>query len=291
MKSISTLVTDIYDLISNPKGFSERNVIEFGKALAKRLAVRLSERRGASTLRASNLGKPCGRQLWYEIHCSSEREVLPPAARLKYLFGDILEELLLFLAREAGHTVSSEQAEIEINGVKGHIDGIIDGHLVDCKSASSFAFEKFRSHTLPDDDPFGYIDQLGAYLAGSKAREELKEKDVASFLVIDKSLGHITLDTYPATGKDYVALVAEKRKMLESKTPPDRPYEPKPFQKGGNEKLPVACSYCSFKNKCWPGLRTFIYSNGPVFLTKVVKTPAVTEVDKDGKLLERKEEF
>lgn len=291
MKSISTLVTDIYDLISNPKGFSERNVIEFGKALAKRLAVRLSERRGASTLRVSNLGKPCGRQLWYEVHCPSEREVLPPAARLKFLFGDLLEELLLFLAREAGHTVTSEQTEIEIDGVKGHIDGIIDGHLVDCKSASSFAFEKFRSHTLPDDDPFGYIDQLNSYLVGSQDREELKDKDVASFLVIDKTLGHVTLDTYPANGKDYVALVKEKREMLAQLEPPSRPYEDVPFQKSGNKKLGTACSYCAYKFKCWPGLQMAMYSNKPVFLTRVVKQPKVMMVDKDNKPIERKEEF
>ncbi len=291
MKSITTLVQDIYHLISNPKGFSAGNVAQFGKTLAERLANRLSETRNAGTLRASNLGKPCGRQLWYDVHRSADREPLPPAARLKFLFGDVLEELLLFLAREAGHDVHSEQAEIDIDGVKGHIDGIIDGHLVDCKSASSFAFEKFQEHRLAGDDPFGYLDQLGAYLAGSKDRPELTEKDVASFLVIDKSLGHIVLDTYPASQKDYTKLVAEKRAMLAEKEPPPRPFEPVPFQKGGNKKLAVACSYCPFKHICWPNLRTFIYSNGPVFLTDVKKLPAVIEVDKDGNRVEREEDF
>lgn len=291
MKSITTLVQDIYDLISNPKGFNRANVIAFGEALAERLANRLSVQRGAGTLRASNLGKPCGRQLWFDVHASSDSEPLPPAARLKYLFGDILEELLLFLAREAGHTVAHEQAEININGVKGHIDGIVDGRLVDCKSASSFAFKKFQQHGLPDDDPFGYVDQLGTYLAGSRDNPDLVDKDVASFLVIDKSLGHIVLDTYPAPSKDYAKLVDEKRTMLAQPEPPARGYEDVPFQKGGNKKLGTTCSYCPFKYKCWPDLRTFIYSNGPVFLTEVKKAPAVLEVDKDGKRVEGKESF
>lgn len=285
--NIKTLVSDIYNLISNPKGFDKGNVKTFGETLAQRLANRLSEERGAGTLRASNLGKPCDRQLWYDVHRSSDREPLPASARLKYLFGDILEELLLFLAREAGHTVSNEQDEIDIDGVKGHIDGIIDGRLVDCKSASSFAFEKFKEHRVAEDDPFGYLDQLGSYLEGSKDNPELKEKDVASFLVIDKNLGHLTLDTYPAPQKDYSKLVKQKREMLAKEEPPDRPYTDVPYQKGGNRKLGTACSYCSYKNTCWPNLRTFIYSNGPVFLTDVKKLPAVIEVDKDGNRVER----
>lgn len=292
MKSINTLVQDIYAFISDPKSFSRANVTAFGETLAQRLAYRFSEQRGAGTLRASNLGKPCDRQLWYDVHRSSDREPLPPAARLKFLFGDILEELLLFLAREAGHTVTSEQAEIEINGVKGHIDGIVDGRLVDCKSASSYAFEKFKDHKLPEDDAFGYMDQLGAYLAGSQSNPDLTDKDTASFLVIDKTLGHITLDTYPASGKDYSKLVEQKREMLAKAEPPDRPFTDVPFQKSGNRKLGTACSYCPFKHICWPNLRTFIYSNGPVYLTEVKRPSSkVIEIDKNGQRVERNDDF
>ena len=279
MKSINTLVTDIYDLVSNPKGFSEGNVIEFGKALAQRLAERLSETRSKGTLRGSNLGKPCSRQLWFEVHRSDKREPLPPATRLKFLFGDILEELLLFLAREAGHTVVGEQTPINIGGVKGHIDAIVDGQLVDVKSASTYAFQKFKDHKVPEDDPFGYMDQLGAYLSGSQDNPDLKEKDVASFLVIDKTLGHLTLDTYPATGKDYKKLVEEKKEMLSRDTPPDRHYQDEEFT-NGNRKLGVACSYCPFKFECWPDLQVFPYARKPVFLTEVKKAPKLkTKVD------------
>lgn len=290
-KSVETLVPDIYALISNPKAFSEGNIDKFGKALAERLAHRLSEERGAGTLRVSNLGKPCNRQLWFDVHDSSNREPLPPAARLKYLFGDVLEELLLFLAREAGHEVSCEQAEVSISGVKGHIDAIVDGRLLDVKSASTFAFNKFKDHRLPDDDPFGYIDQVSAYTYGSKGNPELKEKDIASFLVIDKTLGHLVLDTYPVAQKDYDKVVEEKKVMLSQETPPERCYSDQPFQKGGNRKLGVECSYCPFKYTCWKdanngqGLRTFVYSDKPVFMTHVEKTPRVTEVNSSGSVV------
>ena len=276
MKSVDTLVEDIYHLVSNPQGFSPENVRSFGESLATRLSYRLSEDRQSGELRASNIGKPCNRQLWYDVHCHDEREPLPPAARLKFLFGDILEELLLFLGKEAGHDVRHEQAEVTINGVKGHIDGIIDGRLVDCKSASTYAFEKFREHRLASDDPFGYIDQLGFYLDG--ANDRLVDKDVGSFLAIDKTLGNITLDTYAKPNKNYAIVVEQKKEMLAQPEPPERAFQDQPFQKSGNKKLGVACSYCPFKFKCWSGLRVFQYANKPVFLTHVAREPKVSEV-------------
>jgi hypothetical protein len=276
VKSVDTLVEDIYHLVSNPQGFSPDNVRSFGESLATRLSYRLSEDRQSGELRASNIGKPCNRQLWYDVHCHDEREPLPPAARLKFLFGDILEELLLFLGKEAGHDVRHEQVEVSINGVRGHIDGIIDGRLVDCKSASTYAFEKFKEHRLANDDPFGYIDQLGFYLDG--ANDRLVDKDVGSFLAIDKTLGNITLDTYAKPNKDYAIVVEQKKEMLAQPEPPERAFQDQPFQKSGNKKLGVACSYCSFKFKCWPGLRVFQYANKPVFLTHVARAPKVSEV-------------
>lgn len=295
-KSIETLIPDIYALISDPKGFSDENVRQFGQALAERLSYRLSETRGAGTLRVSNLGKP-DRQLWYEVHSSSDREPLPPAARLKFLFGDVLEELLLFLAREAGHDVRCEQAEVDIEGVKGHIDAIIDGRLTDVKSASTFAIQKFANHGLQGDDPFGYLDQIGGYAFGLKDHPDLKERDVASFLAVDKTLGNLVLDTYYVGTKDYAGVVAQKRDMLASVDPPARCFpdelvETKNYKTGkvtsnGNRKLGLQCSYCPFKFKCWAdandgkGLRQFNYKQGnsikPIFLTKVVSEPRVAE--------------
>jgi hypothetical protein len=160
--------------------------------------------------------------------------------------------------------------------VKGHIDGIIDGRLVDCKSASTYAFEKFKEHRLASDDPFGYIDQLGFYLDG--ANDRLVDKDVGSFLAIDKTLGNITLDTYAKPNKDYAIVVEQKKEMLAQPEPPERAFQDQPFQKSGNKKLGVACSYCPFKFKCWPGLRVFQYANKPVFLTHVAREPKVSEV-------------
>lgn len=286
-KTIETLVADIYNLFTDGNGWSpdQKNVEEFGQRLAHHIANRASEDKGKPTLRLSNLGTP-DRKLWYTVNTPELAEPLPPEARIKFLFGDVLEELLLFLAKEAGHTVTGTQDTIEVNGVIGHRDGVIDGHLVDCKSASSYSFKKFEAHALgtPGSDPFGYLSQLGSYHSGSSD----VDRDTASFLVIDKTLGKITLDTWPRSSIDFDKLADEKKKVIAKPTPPEtKCYPDVPEGKSGNRKLDVACSYCSFKHTCWGNLRTFYYSSGPVFLTEVSREPKVPEVNTKGDVVHK----
>lgn len=282
-KTIDTLVNDIYDLFdpSKPTEFNEKNVEEFGKRLAQHITNRISEERGEPKLRLSNIGTECHRKLWYTINQPDKAEPISNNVRFKFLFGDILEELLLFLAKESGHDVQGCQDEVSINGVKGHRDAVIDGRVVDVKSASSFSFKKFLSNSLRNDDPFGYIDQLGGYLHAGLDDPIVTEKDVASFLVVDKTLGHICLDTYPKPDTDYTAKVESLKDMLKAPEPPERAFEDVPEGKSGNRKLCTQCSYCSFKHHCWPDLRVFTYSKGPVFLTEVSKEPKVLEATAD----------
>jgi hypothetical protein len=293
MKSINTLIDDIYNLFT-PKTkvqFKQEDIADFGTRLATHVSNRIQEERTGFTLRLSNLGTECNRKLWLQKHRPDTAEPLSPQTRFKFLYGDILEELVLFLAKVAGHTVSSSQKEVQVNGVKGHIDSIIDGRLVDVKSASPFSFQKFKSHGLEADDPFAYRVQLGSYLHASQDNPDLKDKDVASFLAVDKVLGHMCLDTHAQTGINYDELVTEKRSVLDTPTPPERPYVAKPDGKSGNETLDTQCSYCDHKFECWKdvndgtGLRTFLYSNGPKFLTKVERLPAVPEVNRSGDIV------
>jgi hypothetical protein len=287
-KRIEDLVSDIYALFNDDRlSISDDSAVAFGQRLAHHIRNRINDERRTPVLRLSNLGSPCNRKLWYSINTPGDGEKLPAEARIKFLFGDILEELLLFLAQEAGHLVTGQQDEVNVNGVVGHRDAVIDGRLVDCKSASSYSFKKFQANGLREDDPFGYLVQLGAYLHGSAGDGVVQEHDLASFLVIDKQLGKITLDTYAKSDIDYDKMVDDKRAMLAQPEPPPREYKAEPDGKSGNMALGVACSYCPFKAKCWPDMRTFIYSSGPKFLTKVVNVPRVPEVDSNGDIVER----
>ena len=283
MKTIDTLVEDIYKILE--KGVEDVDCGVYGEehttVLEQRLAPHGEE--GPQRLRLSSIGKPCVRQLWYGIHAHLHREPLRPATRLKFLYGDLVETMLRELARQSGHMVEGEQDEILVNGIKGHRDCIIDGMLLDVKSASPYSFAKFKDGLQSKDDAFGYLTQLGSYLLGSRDDSRVTYKNEACFLVINKVSGELLLDRHTFTEEDFDALedtIAERKICLSrKKTIPDRAFEAIPEGKSGNEKLGVNCSYCDFKAHCWPGLRTFVYSGGrPVFLTHVEREPNVPEV-------------
>lgn len=276
MAKIETLVPDILSLFATDRlPISEPSVSDFADKLSKKIATRVTEERARPTLRLSNLGSRCNRQLWYKINRSEQAEALRPEVRVKFLFGDILEEMLLFLAREAGHDVQGEQDELNLNGVIGHRDAVIDGVVVDVKSASSRSFEKFAAGLGPDMDDFGYLTQLDTYLHAS---DDVADTSRGAFFVIDKQLGKICLDFHNKSKVDYKSVVERKQAMMAKSEPPPRAFQAEPDGKSGNMKLPTACSYCAFKKTCWPGVRTFAYANGPRYLTQVKKTPDVPEV-------------
>lgn len=284
MKKINTLVNDIYDLftlkpIDKPVQEVDSLIDNFGNMLKLHIKDFLYERPASSSgLRLSGIGKP-NRQVWYEINSKVTEENLPPSLRIRFLYGYILEELLLLFAQIAGHKVEAQQKEVKLEGVLGHQDAIIDNVLVDCKSASGRGFEKFKKNTLVSDDPFGYIAQISAYA-------EANGLDQAAFLAIDKSTGEICLaPIHQMEMINATRRIKELKTLVKTKTPPAKCYSDIEDGKSGNRKLAIGCVYCKFKEKCWSesnegkGLRVFKYSNGNRYLTQVVKTPDVEEIN------------
>lgn len=281
MASIDTLVEDIHKVLDGHGGWNPDVAANFDQAINTLMDVRLNgtPRSGKGTIRMSNVGQPCARKLWYHVNTVST-ETLPPAVKMKFLYGDITEEVLLSLAEAAGHRVEGRQDRMEVNGIVGHRDGVVDGMLVDVKSASTYGFNKFKENGLREEDPFGYLSQLASYLYASQDDPLVTNKTHAGFLAMDKQHGHIVLDVYDLTDEmsRIESLIEARKTMVEQTDPPPRPYADVPYQKSGNMALQTACSYCEYKKTCWPGLRTFIYGRGPVFLTTVVNEPKVPEV-------------
>ena len=282
MKSIDTLVDDIQALLV--EGIAEPDTElcdKYGKMFSSLLQDRMKRETRKGTLRMSNAGKPCERQLWYDVNTPEDGEPLRYDTYNKFLFGDMIELLLLFLSEASGHKVEGTQDTQEIEGILGHRDAVIDGMVVDAKSASSYAFKKFANGTLADDDAFGYIDQLGGYVHAGQDDPIVTVKDRGGFLVMDKVLGKICLDIHKRSDKDYNDFMNKKKEVVNGPTVPERGFEPIPDGASGNKKLGVNCSYCSFREKCHPGLRTFLYSYGPAYLTTVAREPKVPEVGKE----------
>jgi len=273
------VVEDIYKVLLDPPEISDEWCEELGTQIASMLKDRLQEREEKYSLRLSSLGRG-NRYLWYSVRDTIPKEELRPETRLKFLFGDVIELLYIALIELAGHEVSHEQEEVEINGIKGHIDCLVDGKLVDIKSTSTFSFAKFDKETLhmPDKDPFGYYAQLSAYAFATGY-------EPAGWLVMDKQLGKLCFS--PVHEEHLPDMEERVDKIKDVVAQPGEPAPcayPVPDGKSGNQKLPTVCSYCPYKFHCWRdsnnghGLRTFLYSSGPVFLTHVARLPKVPEI-------------
>ena len=240
MKTIDTLVDDIYGVIAggSPPATSNNKVdISYDKWFNPR-----DRTREEKVLYFSEVGDPCPRRLWYKYNTPTIGVKPDGRALLKFFYGDMLEELVLNVAEDAGHKVEKKQerAIYEIGDgwiVRGRIDAIIDNVCVDVKSVTKFSEVKF-ANGLKDYYPievnktlFKLQAESSAEIAGLEAPDVLKR-----------------LDPVPA-----------------SKT-------------SKNSKLCTSCSYCNFKKECWPEMRTFLYSSGPEFLVNVVDTPRVMEI-------------
>jgi hypothetical protein len=280
MPSIETLIQDVENLFNGHTPDQEK-LRRFGEAVANTVANRLrTSGDGRQTyLRLSNIGKPA-RQVYYDIQgygpgAKYAPEKLAAADKLKFLYGDLIEELFLYLAEEAGHDVSDRQKRVEVDGVVGHLDAKIDGTVVDIKSASKFSFGKFADGSLlHGDDPFGYVAQVSGYATAEAAP--------AAIWAIEKERAKQTVLHIPV--QDPLPKIKELRDALARDNPPARCYEPVAVGKSGNKGLPVGCSFCSHKRECWSdanrgrGLRVFQYSTGPSYLVEVFETPRVDEI-------------
>lgn len=295
MKKTEDIVPDIYGLLQkvidgDTHVIAESDLFWFGEQckFAVKRALRSRERgkRDPKTIFMSEAGKPCKRQLWYELHEETPKEKLRPENLVKFLYGDLLEALVLLLVKASGHEVTDLQKPLEIKlpndwKIRGRIDAKIDGEIYDVKSTSSYAFKKFEEGTLEKDDPFGYLGQLGLY------NEADGGQNPTGFLAIDKTLGKITRTSYPAESVPRALPGSSRERLvkdLEAPNPPERHYKDLPEGKSGNRRLGIECSYCSFKKTCWAdsnggsGLRTFVSSRGPLYLTEVKRVPKMVEV-------------
>lgn len=292
MKHINTLITDInYFLGDNNGWFKPEVAATYSKEVTDRLSQSFAPRSGVPTLRLSQMGARCPRSLWYSIHLPELAQPLPAAAVVKFTYGHLLEALVISWAKAAGHEVTGEQDELTLDGVTGHRDCVIDGCVVDVKSSASRSFLKFKDGTLGQSDTFGYLDQLDGYLAASAADPVVTVKDRGYLLAVDKQLGHMCLYEHKLRENRIRNRIREYQRIVGLSEPPPCTCGTELDGQSGNIKLDVKASYNNFKYACFPNLRCFLYSDGPRYLTKVVRLPKrkdgtlITEVNKDGSIV------
>jgi hypothetical protein len=265
-KNISTLITDVYDYIQK-HGVPDAPII-----------VPAREKPNTPRLRLSALGPRCPCALWHSIHHPELAETLPPWATFKYAYGHVIEALAIQLAKAAGHIVEGEQDELEVDGIKGHRDCVIDGCIVDVKSTTTLGFQKFKDGSIKENDPFGYLDQIDGYLVGSLQDPLVTVKDKGYLWAIDKQLGHMCLHEHHLREDNIRRRIVDYKSVVNQRIAPKCNCGTIPDGKSGNIRLDTKASYSAQKHSCFPHLRTFLYASGPVYLTKVVRVPEVPEV-------------
>ena len=286
MKNTYNLVSDIYQLMETKEVAEgvdfDACVEKFGENVKELMRSEFGgKKRDGRKLRMSNIGRD-DRYLWNVYNDVEKSDDIQGHTYVKFLYGHLIEEMLLFLTKAAGHEVTDEQKKCEVNGITGSMDCKIDGIVTDVKSVSTYGFRKFKDGSLAYDDPFGYIGQIKGYAYAEGATK-------FGWLAMDKQNGHLTYLLYDsedtqAPVHDLISYDIKERidhvkKLVEQPTPPDVCYEPIADGKSGNRKLAVGCSYCAYKKECWPSVRAFAYSTGPRYLIEVHNEPKVQEIN------------
>lgn len=280
-KTINTLVYDIEQVLLGLGGWDKAVSAFLGQQLSETAFSRFNKpQEPRAYLSLSSIGTPCARKLWYKVNMPSAAEPLSAEALGTFFYGDMIEALVICLAIAAGHKVEGLQDRLDVHGIKGHRDCVIDGVTIDVKSASKYGFQKFASHNLKDDDPFGYISQLSSYVYAGKDDPLVTDKSRGAFLVVQKDRFKLCLDEYDFTEElKKKEQEIEAAKDLVSGPIPEERLEPVPQSKTSpNTMLSVSCNYCEYRKTCWPEARTFMYSTGYQHLVHVEKEPKVSEL-------------
>ena len=280
--TLDTLVSDVYKLMkdkNSAKGVdTEAEIEKFGEAMKdlmrKEFVPSVENFSNRSGLRLSAVGKPL-RQQWMGTK-GYTKEKIEPKTLIKFMYGHVIEEMLLLFVRLSGHEVTDEQKLLEVGGIKGSMDCKIDGVVVDVKSTTKFGITKFQKGSLAADDTFGYIDQIKAYAHAEGDRKW-------AWLAMDRDSGTLAICKYDLDDTEHpyhsmysesiVDRVKEVKEAVASDEMPEPCSHPVPDGVSGNMKLSTMCGYCPFKKHCYPEMRAFVTGSGVKFMTTVVNRP------------------
>jgi hypothetical protein len=244
------------------------------------LVRQFSKRNDTFRLRMSNIGRDyC--QLWFDKN--DPKSAIPFSTNfiINMMIGDIVEAVFKGLLVQSGVSFQNGQKVTWDLGAGVSIDGtpdlIMDGKVDDVKSASPWSYEnKFKDYaTLAEKDSFGYVSQLAGYAQAAKVKP-------GGWWVVNKATGQFK---YVAAEGIDVNEAAENTRAIAAKLAENKfercyeaqeeTYRKKPT---GNTILGRECQWCSYRYKCWPGLKEI-----PSLVSQAEDKPIVSYVMIDEK--------
>lgn len=250
--------------LTQPMNVEDRLIEEFGDKCKQVLRKHFQEEqeRKRFTLRMSNIGKPVC-QLQME-KMGAPKEPMPYSLKMKFIYGDLVEALGMFILKASGVNIQAEQVavDLDIGGttLSGTLDVEIDDAVYDLKSTSGYAFKhKFGPsggyNKIAEDKAFGYVHQGFAYGAAY-------EKPFAGWIAINKESGEWNVVELPDgaanSSEQILGEVDHAIRQINNKADFRRCYEDilEKFNKRptGNRMLGTTCGFCEYKRSCWPNL-------------------------------------
>ena len=235
-------------------------VNEFAEACKQAFKKQFTDiRENKFRIRMSSIGRPLC-QLQME-KSGAEAEPMPYNAKMRNLFGDLIEASAVAIMKAAGIRIEDLQKEVKLKlgkqTIKGTYDVKIQNKIWDIKSASPYSFEhKFGEDggfdAVLKQDTFGYVTQGYLY---SKA----EKTDFGGWIAVNKSTGEWSIAETPLSdskySKDAIELAQKNMEALESNAPFKRLFkdEEEFFNKKatGNRTLGLECRFCAYKKPCW----------------------------------------
>lgn len=232
--------------------------------------------------RMSSIGMP----LCQIMHYVRGYEPLPLSYtdRMRFVYGDVAEAILILVLKSAGINVEAEFMPVELNiggiNLKGTYDVLIDGEVWDIKSTSAYAFNKFETFSnLEQNDDFGYIAQ--GILYGEAAKTNFAgwiafNKNNGEFRLLETPKGYqydILVEKTLTEVDEKIRYINNAKQEISTHQPIKREFdlEEEKYRKKytGNKYLPFACSWCAQKYNCYdninPQLNPFSTAKVPVF--------------------------
>lgn len=295
MKTIDTLIADINSVLENHTSVDEDK--EVFKAFAVGAVTSLRKRMSAQEARprrwhtteipviyGSEVGEECGRKMVYKFNDSrADPEPMQPHTYLKFMYGDLLEHVMVALILHTGHKVEHLQTKLEAECGTGRVSGrpdiTVDGICLDIKTMAPYSFKRL---VAGDTGSFGYAEQVSWYHHTLVAEGKLNAGPVG-ILAIDKVSGKIHLQLFApvpfAALRENVSLLSKDIRAYKNSHTLPAQLPSVPYGKSGNLMLDLKCRYCPFKWECWKaanggaGLKAYAYSSGPVWFTNVKRKP------------------
>lgn len=221
-----------------------------GYAFRRQFMTQAEERTGIITL--SSAGK-CPRQIAYGLHgLPRNGKEIDGRGRLTFFQGDLVELTLMTLARLAGCPIVGtglNQITVKVRigetDIIGHPDGFLispDGtRLVECKSMSSYAFERFERGEIDD----GYYAQMNMYLEGTNLNECVMLAMNKDNAIVGESIVY----------RDPILInkIKEKLAAVLISTKENLPAPPPELDADGKGLYPWNCLYCAYWGNCRVG--------------------------------------